>query len=304
MAVNNIQENIRKLADYNGIDVLGFAPASEYKKYLIKSNRRDPKRSLYKAKTIIIVGVYIGGIVLPSWEKSSHGRTSRLFLSGFFSNVIRQIEPIYKLLKKEGYNALICDDSKIGGSVIPLKLAAIKANLGWQGKNSLFISRQYGTYLALGGLITNAELNHDNTTETDHCGICNKCQEACPLSALENPYVLDRNRCLSSILQGKVISDEARTVLENRIIDCEICQQVCPWNAQHNKQALKTKMTLSFKKIIPEWEEYFKLSNLIRLSENKYKDTLGFLNTNIPYSTFYRNIFMAMERFHNRNSVS
>jgi len=296
MRKNNIQENIRKIAEYHGIDVLGFVDASEFKDYsLKKSKRRDPKISLSDAKTIIVVGVYIGGLVLPSWSKSNFGRASRLFLSGFFNDVIKQMEPISALLKNEGYTALICDDSKSGGSIIPLKLAAIRAGIGWQGKHSLLISRQYGTFLALGGIITNANLDHNNKEEINRCKDCKKCQKACPLSALENAYILNKDRCLSYILQNDKIPEEAKTVLENRIIDCEICQQVCPWNAKHTKQPLNTRLTLNFQRKIATWEDFFTLTKLVKLKEHEYRKTLGQLNAGIPYSIFHRNILMAME---------
>ena len=296
MRKNNIQENIRKLAEYHGIDVLGFADASEFKDYsLKKSKRRDPKLSLSDAKTIIVVGIYIGGLVLSSWAKSNFGRTSRLFLSGFFNDVVMQMEPIATLLKKEGHAALICDDSKNGGSIIPLKLAAIRAGIGWQGKHSLLISRKYGTFLALGGIITNAHLEHNDIIETDRCKDCKKCQEACPVNALENVYILNKGRCLSYILQTDNVPEEAKAVLENRIMDCEICQQACPWNAKHIKKPLNTKMTLNFQRKIANWEDFFTFTKLVKLTEHEYKKTLDRLNTGIPYSIFYRNILMAMQ---------
>ena len=222
-----------------------------------------------------------------------------MFLSGFFNDVIKQIEPISTLLKNEGYTALICDDSKSGGSIIPLKQAAIRAGIGWQGKHSLLISRQYGTFLALGGIITNANLDHNDKEEINQCKNCKKCQEACPLKALENAYILNKDRCLSYVLQNDNMPEEAKTVSENRIIDCEICQQVCPWNAKHIKQPLNTRMTLTFQKKIAAWEDFFSLTKLVKLTEHDYRKTLSHLNAGIPYSIFYRNILMAMEHIQN-----
>ncbi len=194
-----------------------------------------------------------------------------------------------------GLRALICDDSKSGGSIIPLKLAAIRAGIGWQGKHSLLISRKYGTFLALGGIITNAHLDHNDKEEINRCKDCKKCQEACPVNALENDYILNKDRCLSYILQNDNVPEEAKTVLENRILDCEICQQACPWNAKHIKKPLNTKMTLNFQRKIANWEDFFTFTKLVKLTEHEYKKTLGHLNTGIPYSIFHRNILMAME---------
>lgn len=296
-----LSENIRKLADSLGIDVLGFAEASEFEGYILnRARRRDPRLSLSDAKTIIVAGIYIGGLVLPSWDKSYMGRTSRLFLSGFFNDVVKQLEPIATLLRKEGYTALICDDSKNKGSILPLKLAAIRAGLGWQGKNSMLVTKKYGTFLAFGGIVTNANFEHNTEQETNRCKSCKKCQQACPLKALEQAYVLNKNKCLSYLLQNDNLPEEAKTVIENRVIDCEICQQVCPWNTKHIERPLATAMTTSFQREIPAWEDFFALPQLVKLTEQEYRETLGHLNTGIPYPIFHRNVLMAVERLQQR----
>ncbi len=296
-----LSENIRKLADSLGIDVLKFAEASEFEGYILnRARRRNPRLSLSNAKTIIVAGIYIGGLVLPSWDKSYMGRTSRLFLSGFFNDVVKQLEPIATLLRKEGYTALICDDSKNKGSILPLKLAAIRAGLGWQGKNSMLVTKKYGTFLALGGIVTNANLEHNTEQETNRCKSCKKCQQACPLKALEQAYVLNKNKCLSYLLQNDNLPEEAKTVIENRVIDCEICQQVCPWNTKHIERPLATAMTTSSQKKIQAWEDFFALPQLVKLTEREYRKALGHLNTGIPYPIFHRNVLMAVERLQQR----
>jgi epoxyqueuosine reductase QueG len=147
MGKDLLSEKIRNLADSIGIDALGFAEASEFTDYaLSQSLRRDPKLSLLNATTIIVAGIYIGGVTLPAWTNPWYGRTSRLYLSEFFLDVVKPLEPLVDLLKNEGYQAIVCEGSKKDGSVLPLKLAAIRAGLGWQGKHSLLISKKYGTF--------------------------------------------------------------------------------------------------------------------------------------------------------------
>jgi epoxyqueuosine reductase len=288
---------IRNLADSNGIDALGFAEASEFKDYVLnRSKRRDPKLSLPDAKTIIIAGVYIGGLTLPAWKNPWYGRTSRLYLSEFFFDVVKPLEPLVNFLKNEGYQAIACDGSSKEGSILPLKLTAIRAGLGWQGKHSLLISKKYGTFLALGGVITNADLEHDTKEESNRCHKCDKCQKACPLAALGQPYVLNINKCLSYHLQVEHLPENAQTVMENRVGDCEICQHACPWNRKHLDNPLVTKLTESFQKKIEDWENFFYLPDLVELSEKGYREKLGHLNTGIPYKIFHRNVLIAMER--------
>lgn len=297
MEARILSEKIRELAGSTGIDALGFAEASEFRNYALKhSRRRDPRISLPEAKTILVAGIYIGGFTLPSWDKPTVGRTSRLFLSGYFLDVARPLDPIAALLRKEGHEALVCDSSGGEGSILPLKLAAIRAGLGWQGKHSLLVSKKYGTLLALGGIVTSADLLPDAKEETNRCRDCNKCQQACPLLALEQAYVLNKERCLSYLLQHEDLPETAKAIMGNRVMDCEICQEACPWNIKHIERSLLTVATTSFQKEIPAWEEFFTLTRLARLTDREYGETLGRLKTGIPYSIFHRNVLLAMER--------
>ena len=84
--------------------------------------------------------------------------------------------------------------------------------------------------------------------------------------------------------------------MNNRIGDCEICQQACPWNRNHIKNPLITKITESFQKETETLKKLFYLPNLVKLSEAEYHKTLDYLNTGIPYGIFHRNVLMAIER--------
>ncbi|MBU8909963.1 MAG: 4Fe-4S binding protein, partial [Desulfobacterales bacterium] len=266
-----LSEEIRNLADRSKIDIIGFAEASEFSNYTLKRHkRRDPKLTLPKAKSIIVAGIYIGGVTMPEWDNDWYGRTSRLYLSGFFLDVMKPLEPIAEYLIEKGYQARICDGSMDGGSILPLKLSAVRAGLGWQGKHSLLISKKYGTFLALGGIITDAELEHNTKREPDRCHKCTECQKACPVDALTHSYVLNREKCMSNLLADENLPQEAVTLMENRIGDCEICQNACPWNKKHLENPLVTQMTDYFQHKISEWGETFYLPHLSKLSLNDY----------------------------------
>jgi len=117
---HDAQEEIKSLAETLGIDVLGFTHIAEFKNYILKkSKRKNPELSLRGVKSIIIARIYIVNLVLSSWDQSSAGRTSRVFLSGFFSDVVKPIGTLTFLLRKRGYNVIICDDLKEKGSIIP-----------------------------------------------------------------------------------------------------------------------------------------------------------------------------------------
>ncbi len=92
--------------------------------------------------------------------------------------------------------------------------------------------------------------------------------------------------------------------MENRVGDCEICQQVCPWNRKHLENPLKTRLIESFKKKIKKWEKFFYLPDLIELSEKEYQEKLGCLNTGISYKIFHRNVSIAMKKVSELNKTN
>lgn len=293
----NLSEKLEEISGANGVDLLGFADASEFAGYALEGSvRRAPRLSLPDAETIIVAGVYIGGVSLPAWSDPWHGRTSRLYLSGYFLDVTEPLIPMALFLRDRGYKAIICDGAG-GTSIIPLKLAAVRAGLGWQGKHSLLLTRKFGTYLALGGILTNAILRHNRDERPDRCGTCSMCREACPVSALDQPYVLNRERCLSSLLMSDRLPEEVKHLVENRLVDCEICQDACPWNKRHLENPLQTKLTTSFQEKQKSWEDLFHLPDLVEINEEEYqRKFVEPLKSDISYKAFSRNVKSAFER--------
>jgi len=289
---------VRQLAREGGIDVVRFTHAEPFEGYLLSNSpRRDPHLTLPEVCSLVVFGAYIGGFSLPEWDNPALGRTSRLFLSGFFSDVVEPLEPIASFLHEQGFLAFVCDGFQSGGSILPLKLAAVRAGIGWQGKHTLVISRDFGTFLALGGIVTDAPLLlPDNGTEKDRCGKCRACQDACPTGALDEPYRLKRERCLSHLYQQDTLSNDIYELMGNRIIECEICQSVCPWNKRHLERPLVTMRTRSFKERTDSRTNVFYLLNLGGFSEDDYEEFIAPYRAEIPYRIFRRNVVAALGR--------
>ncbi|MGB3245442.1 MAG: tRNA epoxyqueuosine(34) reductase QueG [Sulfitobacter sp.] len=114
---------------------------------------------------------------------------------------------------------------------VPEKALAQAAGLGWQGKHTNLLSRDFGNWAFLGSIFTTVDLEPD-TPEVDHCGSCTACQDICPTDAFPAPYQLDARRCISylTIEHKGPIDESLRSLMGNRIYGCDDCLAVCPWN--------------------------------------------------------------------------
>ncbi|WP_036691771.1 tRNA epoxyqueuosine(34) reductase QueG [Pedobacter glucosidilyticus] len=139
------------------------------------------------------------------------------------------------------------------------KTWAKKAGTGWIGKNSNLLNKQTGSFFFLAELIIDLELAYDHPFQTDHCGTCTKCIDACPTEAIIKPYVVDGSKCISylTIELKEQIPNEFKGKMDNWMFGCDVCQDVCPWNRfstpHQEEQFIPHPDLLHFNK--RDWEE-------------------------------------------------
>jgi len=113
---------------------------------------------------------------------------------------------------------------------------AVRAGLGWQGKNSLLLNKHFGSYVFIGIMITDLVINPDNPVR-DMCGKCTACIDACPVDAIVEPKVVDSRKCLSywtiETKEDTIFPKEISDKLNGWLFGCDICQEVCPWNSKN-----------------------------------------------------------------------
>ena len=116
---------------------------------------------------------------------------------------------------------------------------AVKAGLGWIGKNSLLINRKLGSFVFIGELVVNLDLPEKQDVISDSCGSCTRCVDACPTAAILPNRVVDANRCISyqTIEHKGDIPESLKGRFEGWIFGCDICQEVCPWNRKAQPHA-------------------------------------------------------------------
>jgi len=113
------------------------------------------------------------------------------------------------------------------------KAWAVRAGLGWLGKHSNVITREFGSWVFIGELFLNLDLDYDAEPMEDHCGTCTLCIDACPTAAITEPYLVDSNKCISYAtieLRAPELPGDIQSNLSGWLYGCDICQDVCPWN--------------------------------------------------------------------------
>lgn len=195
------------------------------------ARRRDPQSLWESAKTVLVVGHNYAPDYNPlqKLEEAESGLISCYAQGKDYHDIIKKrLKILAERIERE-----LGIDAKIFVDTAPLmeKPLAEAAGIGWQGKHTCLVSRQYGSWLFLGEILLDREMPQD-TPETDHCGGCTRCLDICPTQAFDGPRRLDARKCISylTIEHKGPIPLEFRRAIGNRIYGCDDCLAVCPWN--------------------------------------------------------------------------
>jgi epoxyqueuosine reductase len=198
----------------------------------------DPRNVLDGARSIVMLAMNYR-TTEPAAPRAGEGRVSRYA----WGNADYHDLAHNRLKQLADYLREHVPGAKVRGVVDTAPLLerefAQMAGLGWVGKNTLLINRLQGSWFFLAALLTDIELAYDAAHETDHCGTCRACLDACPTNAFPQPYVLDASRCISylTIELREAVPRDLRDGIGDWLFGCDVCQDVCPWNSRAPQSA-------------------------------------------------------------------
>ena len=263
-----------------------------------KEYRSDPKKLWLEAKSILILG------------SNYHFNTNSLDLLnkkdiGIISVYARSRDYHLSIKKKlKAFSRWILDNHEcqikyfVDTAPVMEKPLAMQAGIGWQGKHTNIVSKEYGSWLFLSSIFLDIKLKA-NSESRDHCGTCNQGIDICPTNAIIAPYKIDAKKCISylTIEHKSHIPKEYRKQIGNRIYGCDDCLAICPWN----KYAKKTNDADFFPKnelIEPTLRSFLVLDDL-----EFRKNFSGSSIKRVGRDRFIRNVLVAVGNSNNQNFV-
>jgi epoxyqueuosine reductase len=247
---------IRKAKEI-GFDLVGFAKADELNEEVLKledwlskgfqsemayMEKNVPKRKnvssiLPGAKGVISLSVnyytdkkYSGKEGTGKVSRYAWGEDYHLIIWDMLSLLENELKIIDPAFESKSY---------VDTGPVMDKVWAVKSGIGWQGKHTNVINKDFGSWIFLSTIITNYDFEYSEVIP-DFCGTCTACIDACPTKAIVDEYVVDANRCISylTIENKKNIPEEFRGKFDNWVFGCDICQDVCPWNVKFSESTL------------------------------------------------------------------
>jgi len=193
--------------------------------------RSDPRQFFQAARSVVVVAKNYYTPAQHSNDQAT-GKVSRYAWGDDYHDVVASgLRSLLAWIKTEVREA----EGKVCVDIQPMmdKAWAARAGLGWIGKHTNLITTEYGSWVFIGELLLNIELEFDRELVEDHCGSCTLCIDSCPTSAITEAYVVDSNKCISYAtieLRHEQLPEVVAGNLQGWFYGCDICQDVCPWN--------------------------------------------------------------------------
>lgn len=247
--VTAASDAIREMATALGFDAVGYARAVRLDGDALRlqdwlnagyhadmawmeghfDKRVDPARLVEGTKSVVVVlfsykSAQVQASHVPQIAKYAYGTDYHLVVKDKLWELLKRIQEKFPQAQGRPF---------VDSAPVMERAWAVRAGLGWIGKNSLLINRNLGSFFFIGTLMLNIELDYATPVKAS-CGRCTRCIDACPTRALVWPKVVDARRCVSyhTIENRGAIPDEIKPLIGNRIFGCDTCQDVCPWNAR------------------------------------------------------------------------
>jgi len=191
--------------------------------------RIDPHEIFPQARSVVVVAL---NYFTPHQHQQTPatGKVSRYAWGDDYHDVVKEkLLSLLSWIKEQEPRA----EGKVCVDIQPTmdKAWAVRAGLGWLGKHSNVITPEHGSWVFIGELLLNLELEHDSERIEDHCGTCTLCIDACPTAAITEPYVVDSNKCISyATIELRAPELPAEMDVAGWLYGCDVCQDVCPWN--------------------------------------------------------------------------
>ncbi|MBL7995368.1 tRNA epoxyqueuosine(34) reductase QueG [bacterium] len=253
--------------------------------------RTDPRKLFPGARSVVSVALnYYTPNSIP--DDPSIGKISRYAWGDDYHDIMK--EKLRQLLYEI---QSICPEAEgkccVDTSPMMDKYWATQAGIGWQGKHTNVITKEIGSWVFLGEIILNMDLDYDEPI-SDFCGTCNRCIEACPTQAITQPYVVDSKKCISYLTieyRGETFPKQVEAKFHNWIYGCDICQDVCPWNIKFAKTASIAQFFPREENVnrnLREWESLNEEEFRRRFKKSSVKRT--------KYTGFMRNVRHLLSR--------
>ncbi len=281
--MTDLKEEVRRFSASIGLELFGVTTAEPFDSFLdaLEARGEDyqgryayrmeswkklatPRDVMPDARAVIVIGFSY----LPEEQKpeGAHGQMGRIVAYGHLG-ILKRARQVRSFLESKGYKAV---------AGLHRKEAAVRAGLGFLGKNNLVINPDYGSWVAYQSIVTDAPLAPDAPFEEDLCGSCDKCLKACPTGALYEPRRLNPDLCVACLLTTRDVPENLLSAMNANILGCDICQEVCPRN-------LKLRPKPDMESLLPaQLGMYPPLDLMLQMDEQTFqKEVIGFIQNKI-----------------------